>query len=89
MKNATKSIVCASFDAELEARYHEAVKYAAMSLASMQEIPGLHANAEIKGYYHAAMECLVVAFDKFYSDVESDIRLQVKEITHSDAFFSF
>lgn len=50
----------------------------------MQEIPSLHADAEIKGYYHAAMVCLIVAFDKYYSDVESDITLQVKEIMHSD-----
>ena len=89
MKIATKTVVCASFDAELESRYRGAVEYAAETLASMQEIPGLYADAELKGYYHAATDCLMVAFDKSFDEVDSDVISRVAQIIRSDAFFSF
>lgn len=89
MKNATKKVVCASFDAELESRYREAVKYAAESLVPMQEIPGLHDDLELKGYYHAVADCLMVAFYKPFNEVDSDVISQVAEIIRSDAFISF
>lgn len=89
MKNVTKSLVCASFDAELETRYREAVEYTAETLAIMQEIPSLHADAEVRGYYHAVTDCLMVAFDKPFDEVDSDVVSQVAEIIRSDAFLSF
>lgn len=89
MKNVTKELVCAAFDSELEVRYLQTVKYVAKSVASMQEVPGLHSDGEIKGYTNGAIEALALAFDKTFSEVDDAIMEIADEIMSSNAYMHF
>lgn len=83
----TLKAVEAAFDEENELRYIDAALFAANTVATMREIPGLYSEREIAGYIAGACECLSVAFDDMdYRDVQEFIEHEAEYIMHGGTY---